>query len=1054
TARSLYARTESKLQSHPEIATQYNDFLREYLDLGHMEPVKEGEIPPYTPVYIPHHAVLRDSSATTKLRVVFNASCKTRDGTSLNDHLLIGPKFQQDLPAIIARWRQWRFVYSVDIAKMFRQILIDPIDADFQRLLWRPTPESPLQHFRLLTVTYGLASAPYLAMRVIKQLAMDDGPAFPAAVPIVEHSLYVDDALFGSDEIKELRAARDQLIGLMQRGGFQLRKWAANSPLLLEDIPGNQHELADHFIAADEALRVLGLSWQPHEDSFRFVTTQPVLTSPTRRSVLSFIAKLYDPLGWAAPVVIVAKILLQELWLLKGDWDDPIPQEFVQRWQNYISDLPRLDCIRVPRWTGQHKDNLWFEVHGFADASNRAYAAVTYLRVVHSSTNFQVSLLSAKTKVAPVKTLSIPRLELSAVVLLGRLLQWTKKSLGLSHVPIYGWTDSTIVLSWLKQHPSTWTTFVANRVSELQTSLPSISWNHVSSRENPADCASRGLSAAELASHKLWWSGPPWLKRASTSWPKHNPVMDATNAAQISVEERKSNAHHVNGELEWELLHKYSSWTRLVRITAYVRRFIANLKGRTASLPTKKLPIDVAELREAARFWVRLTQKIHFPKEWNAVSNNIPVSKSSSLNTLHPLMGTDSLLRLGGRLKNAALGYAERHPVLLPKNRVSELLIDQAHRATLHGGTQLTLRTLRQNYWILGGRGLVKRHIRQCVICTRYSARTSVQLMGDLPPPRVNPSPPFSHTGVDYAGPFGIISVVGRGQKPLKHYVALFICLATKAIHLETVEDYSTAGFLAAFYRFVSRRGLPTHMYSDNGTNFHGADKELRRHFRSVCADPALKDALTNDEIQWHFIPAAAPHFGGLWEAGVRSFKFHLKRVIGSRTLSKTEFATLLCQIEACLNSRPIAALTDDPNDMSALTPGHFIIGRPLVAVPEESVLDINANRLSRWQLVRAMQEQIWRSWSTDYLQSLQTRKKWSTPQSAVAVNDLVIVRNPLLPPSKWELARVVQVHPGSDGYVRVVTVRTANSQYKRPIAQICHLPVSSGSDALELKTP
>lgn len=1049
-ARSLYARTESRLRSRPEITVPYNEFLREYLELGHMEPVKESETPSYTPVYIPHHAILRDSSATTKLRVVFNASCKTRDGTSLNDHLLIGPKLQQDLPAIIARWRQWRYVYTADIAKMFRQILIDPVDADFQRILWRPTPESSLLPFRLLTVTYGLAPAPYLAMRVLKQLAMDEGHAFPAAAPIVENSIYVDDALFGADEIHASRTTRDQLIGLMQKGGFQLRKWAANSSKLLDDIPGNQHDHADHLLAKDETLKILGLSWLPREDFFRFVTSPPTTTNPTRRTVLSFIAKLYDPLGWAAPVVIVAKILLQELWLLKGEWDDPIPRDLAQRWLNYTSDLPQLEGVRIPRWTGQHRDNLWLEVHGFADASNRAYAAVAYLRVVHSLTNFQVSLICAKTKVAPVKTLSIPRLELNAVVLLGRLLLWIRKSLSLSHVPISEWTDSMIVLAWLRQHPSTWTTYVANRVSELQTSLATVSWNHVPSRDNPADCASRGLTAAELASHNLWWSGPPWLQRTSTSWPKHNPVIDTTITEQVSAEQRKSTAHHIDGAQEWELLHRYSSWTRLVRITAYVRRFVENLKKRISSLPKKGLPIEVSELREAAEFWFRLTQQTHFPKEWNEVTNDRPVSRSSSLRAFHPMMGTDSLLRLGGRLKNAAIGYTEKHPVLLPKHRVSELLIDHAHQTTLHGGTQLTLRTLRQKYWIIGGRNLVKAHIRQCVICARHSAKTSTQLMGDLPPSRVNPSPPFSHTGVDYAGPFGIIPVVGRGQRTVKHYVALFVCLATKAIHLETVEDYSTTGFLAAFNRFVSRRGLPSHIYSDNGTNFHGADRELRNHFRSVSLDPALQVALANDQIQWHFIPAAAPHFGGLWEAGVKSFKFHLKRVIGSRTLSKTEFATLLCQIEACLNSRPIAALSDDPYDLSALTPGHFLIGRPLVAIPEESVLDIDANRLSRWQLVRSMQEQIWRSWSKDYLQSLQVRRKWSVPQPAIAINDLVIVKNPLLPPSKWELARVIQVHPGSDGYVRVVTLRTANSQYKRPIAQICKLPVSSRHDTSE----
>ncbi|XP_070170685.1 uncharacterized protein [Polyergus mexicanus] len=226
-----------------------------------------------------------------------------------------------------------------------------------------------------------------------------------------------------------------------------------------------------------------------------------------------------------------------------------------------------------------------------------------------------------------------------------------------------------------------------------------------------------------------------------------------------------------------------------------------------------------------------------------------------------------------------------------------------------------------------------------------------------------------------------------------------------RAVHLEYVDDYATNGFLSAFRRFASRRGLPSDMYSDNGTNFQGADRELNTTFQRLVADPQIQDAIANDNI---------------------------------------EFATLLCQIEACLNSRPISALHDDPNDFSALTPGHFLVGRPLVSPPEESVLDIDSNRLSRWQQVRAILKQIWRSWSSDYLHTLQQRRKWRENKPELKINELVLLKNNLAPPSKWELARILDVHPGSDGHVRVVTLRTAKTTLKRPITQICQLPISS----------
>ncbi|XP_070170748.1 uncharacterized protein [Polyergus mexicanus] len=815
TAALLYSKLEQRLRKNPDLAKPYHSFLNEYKSMGHMESVSDENPTLNQAVYIPHHPVLRESSSTTKLRVVFNASCKTSNGSTLNNHLMTGPKLQRDLSSIILRWRQFRYVYTADIEKMFRQIRVHRDDVDFLRIFWRSNINSPIQFYRLLTVTYGTAPAPYLAMRVINQLAIDEGHSFPKAQTIVQDSIYVDDVLFGADEVPSLKESRDQLTKLMARGGFHLRRW---------------------------------------------------------------------------------------------------------------------------------------------------------------------------------------------------------------------------------------TTYVANRVSEVQTRLPSIKWNHVPSKENPADCASRGLSPAELRDFKLWWAGPAWLSSPSTAWPIHDKLKDQLEADRqiIETETRNTIVCHAQHNLEWQLPNEVSTWRRLIRVTARVQRFINNLKCRATNTNVNTTCLSAAELKEASLFWLRYVQQRHFPSEIQALNDKSLLPRSSSLLSLYPFLGKDKLIRLGGRIDHSSLSYDERHPIILPKHRISDLLIAQAHKASLHGGTQLMLRILRQNYWIISARTSVKSLIRSCVKCVRERARTSQQLMGNLPQPRVTPSAPFSHTGVDYAGPMNIIPSVGRGQRSKKYYVAVFICLSTKAVHLEYVDDYATNGFLSAFRRFASRRGLPSDMYSDNGTNFQGADRELNTTFQRLVADPQIQDAIANVNVKWHFIPPSAPHFGGLWEAGVKGLKFHLKRAIGSRTLSQIEFATLLCQIEACLNSRPISALHDDPNDFSALTPGHFLVGRPLVSPPEESVLDIDSNRLSRWQQVRTILEQIWRSWSSDYLHTLQQRRKWQENKPELKINELVLLKNNLAPPSKWELARILDVHPGSDGHVRVVTLRTAKTTLKRPITQICQLPISS----------
>ncbi|XP_018399614.1 PREDICTED: uncharacterized protein LOC108777272 [Cyphomyrmex costatus] len=263
----------------------------------------------------------------------------------------------------------------------------------------------------------------------------------------------------------------------------------------------------------------------------------------------------------------------------------------------------------------------------------------------------------------------------------------------------------------------------------------------------------------------------------------------------------------------------------------------------------------------------------------------------------------------------------------------------------------------------------------------------------------------------------------------------------------ELVSDYTSPTFIAAYQRFVSRRGLPTSMYSDNGTTFHGADRELSSAHAAAIRDPNFRNRLASDGTAWHFLPPASPHFGGLWEAGVKSVKHHLKRCIGLHTLTFEEMSTLLCRIEACLNSRPIAPVSDNIDDYHALTPGHFLIGTSLIAPAEPSVLDLSENRLSHWQMVQQMTEGFWRSWSGDYLHTLQQRPKWRVVQRLAKVGQIVLVRNPLAPPSQWELGRITACHPGDDNLTRVVTVKTSHSEYKRPIAKLCFLPVTINSE-------
>ncbi|GFT84604.1 integrase catalytic domain-containing protein [Trichonephila clavipes] len=315
--------------------------------------------------------------------------------------------------------------------------------------------------------------------------------------------------------------------------------------------------------------------------------------------------------------------------------------------------------------------------------------------------------------------------------------------------------------------------------------------------------------------------------------------------------------------------------------------------------------------------------------------------------------------------------------------------------------------------------------------------------MGNLPKHRVTLERPFFSCGIDYAGPVLIKCNKGRGTKSTKGYIALFVCLATKAVHIEAVGDLTTDSFIAALRRFSARRGAPRHIYSDNGTNFVGARRkldEIRKLWLSLPTNEAISYYLSKSSIYWHFIPPSSPHFGGIWESGIRSVKFHLKRVLGETILTFEELTTLLTQIEGLLNSRPLSYVNDsDIECISTLTPSHFLTGDVLLSVPEE--LPSASNHRDRWELLQNIKRGFWKKWSSEFISSLQPRKKWQDAQPNLKEDDIVLIKEEG-PPGTWPMARVLQVHPGNDGLVRVATVKTQDSVFKRPVHKLHKLPI------------
>ncbi|KAL0839852.1 hypothetical protein ABMA28_016477 [Loxostege sticticalis] len=1031
---------EKRLVRSPQLKDLYSDVIAEYLELGHMEKVPNNEIIKSDSVYLPHHAVVKMNRATTKLRVVFDASCRDNNGVSLNSELMIGPTLQSDLRHLVMRWRLHPVCLVANIVKMYRQILVASEDADYQRLVWRDTPEQLIEHLRMLRVTFGTAASPFLAVRTLHQIVYDEGKPFPIASERVLNFFYMDDLLTGCDTVLEGKQIYKEINELLSKGGFELQKWSSNNETLLKEISKEAETAGSNLeLKIDEIIKILGLTWNRRTDDFEYSVQLPPIVEPvTKRRVISDIAKMFDPMGWIAPAIIKAKIFIQQLWLSGIGWDEELPPKLLNDWITYRGDLTALTQFRLPRWIGMNKKCMKLELHGFSDASTDAYAAVVYARIVDESGTVRVTLITCKTKVAPIKQVSIPRLELCGATLLARLLREVAEVLKVPKTDLHAWTDSTIVLAWLSSHPSRWKTFIANRVAEILNILDRDQWSHVSSADNPADCASRGVNPSECEAIPLWKAGPAWLSDTNIEY-------NRSEVNDTDLEEKGKKACHVTREDEFELWTKFSSLQKIIRIIAYCLRFISKTKKSTEA---RTFPswLTSKELSKAIQISIKASQATCFAQEIKDIKLRGAVNKKSKLTTLTPFLDGEGILRVGGRLERADLSDDRKHPIVLPsKSHFTNLIIADAHQKTLHGGPQLMVNYLRSKYWILDVKNRTKLFLRKCVTCVRHAAQCRDQLMGQLPTARVTPIRPFYQSGVDYAGPIQIRTSKGRGHRAYKGYICLFVCMATRAVHLEAVTDLTSQGFLAAFKRFVSRRGHCADLYSDNGTNFVGAARELRTlvaQERSTISRE-IAESLATVGTTWHFIPPRAPHFGGLWESGIRSTKHHLKRVIGTETLTYEEMSTLLYQIEAYLNSRPLSQVSSNSHDPTPLTPGHFIIGEPLVLVPDANYETSSISSLKRWQLTQKMLQNFWRRWSSEYLTQFLQRHKWTNQTPEPKIGDVVLVKEDDLPPAKWLMGVITEKHKGLDNITRVVSLKCKDVIIKRPIVKLCVLPVA-----------
>ncbi|XP_065891666.1 uncharacterized protein [Dysidea avara] len=919
---------------------------------------------------------------------------------------------------------------------------------------------------RFTRVVFGVSASPFLLNATISYHLENYHDDHPDLVNTLKQSIYVDDVTYGADDNDDAYNLYSTSTKLFADGGFNLRKFVTNSSHLCQRLAAEQKlptevELYGCIMEEDATYtsnlligsipgghKVLGVSWDPVRDVLLFdirdIANSLHTLEPTKRTIVGFASRFYDPLGFLAPAIIMLKMFFQELCKVKLDWDEQLSREMLTKWKGLRSRFQGT-AITLPRCYFQFIDKQSPSIlYGFCDASAAVYAAVVYLCVSSQSAYF----VTSKTRVAPHSQQTIPRLELLSCLLLAKLMCHVFEALNtVIDVKIGScFTDSKVALFWIQGEGKQWKQFIHNRVTAIRQLVPVQHWAHCAGKNNPADLPSRGVSTKDLEKSLMWRHGPDWL-------PKFLPAdcSDEGSMPENCISEMKVNnpsSHTLLIATENPGIGKlincahYSKLQKLLRVTALVRKFAARFK-MVGDVALVDWVITASDLERAELDWItdsqnQLTSETNF-ELWK--------------HQLDLFVDKHNIWRCGGRLKKANILYGQKYPILLLKHHpLTTLIVQHAHERTLHSSVKDTLTEVRSKYWLVKGRQFIRKIIYQCVVCRKLEGQ---HYRAAPPPPlpefRVKGAPPFAYCGVDFAGPL-YIRVEDRSESS-KVWIALYTCCVTRAVHLELVPDMTTQTFLRSFKRFTARRGIPLQIISDNAKTFVSAALTLDK----MLSDPEVQQYMAGLKVQWRFNLEKAPWQGGFFERMVQSMKRCLRKTIGKSQLSLDELTTVLVQVEAILNSRPISYVSSEDLE-EPLTPSHSLSGRRLLCLPDgtdvnrvDEDFDITFQDLrDRAQNLTKALNQFWSRWREEYL--LQLRERYSTTDEVGVLRspipgEVVVIHDEDRPRTQWRLGRVSEVLKSSDDQIRGVVLKVNTngrlSTLRRPVTCLYLLEIA-----------
>ncbi|XP_065076509.1 uncharacterized protein LOC135700047 [Ochlerotatus camptorhynchus] len=1050
---------KKRMDKDPKLAETLHQKIADFVTKGYARRLTDEELkqPLQRVWYLPTFPVT-NINKPGKIRIVWDAAASAC-GVSLNSALLKGPDQLCELYTILIQSREGRIALTGDVREMFLQVLMRLEDQHCQRFFWFDD-DGNIVVYVLQVMTFGACCSPSSAQYVKNLNAERFKAENPAAVEVIQKRHYVDDMLVSVETEDEAIQLAQQVKKVHSKGGFEIRNWISNSKRAVEALQEEHTEEKNLDLSPELATeKVLGMWWCTDSDTFTYKVGwtrygQALLEGkrhPTKREMLRVLMSMFDPLGLIAHFLMYLKVLLQDVWRSGIDWDDEIDDALFDKWQTWLQVLPQVEQISIPRCyrTRTTPDCEDIQLHTFVDAGDNGMAAVCYLRFAQDDV-VECRLVAAKTRVAPLKFLSTPRLELQAALVGARLARSVSNALSVRISCCYYWSDSQDVLCWINSDHRRYSQFVAFRVSEILDTTEMKEWRYVPTDLNVADDGTKWKGLPDLAPKARWFNGPEFLQYLETDWPR-----SPTRTNSVNLELRPSVLTHFIAPEPIVSTSKFSSWKRLVKVVALVQRFPVNCRLKKLQKPIVSGPFSDRDISSAESYLIRQAQQEAYPDEIAVLrkqqqqqcsdqpSTSIP--KSSVLHQKTPWMDQNGILRMRGRI--AACHYAtedSKHPVILPRDHpTTKLIVAQYHQKYHHQNHETVINEIRQKYSIPKLRMTYTKVRRDCQRCKNDRVIPRPPIMADLPAARLAAfERPFTHTGVDFFGPYEVII----GRRVEKRWGMLATCLTIRAIHIEVVHSLNADSCVMAIRNFVARRGKPRVIYSDRCTNFIGANREMTEAEKLVSQEELMKEFI-DVNTSWEFLPPSSPHMGGSWERLIGSVKKNLMAILPARKLSDEVLRNLLTEIEGTVNSRPLTHVPVDDDSAPALTPNHFLLGASNGIKPLCTLDDSGAVLRQNWRLSQVQTNLFWKRWVSDYLPEITRRTKWFVHTKPIEVDDIVVIADPKMPRNCWPKGRIICTQPGRDGQPRSATVRTLTGIYERPVAKIAVLDVRRGTE-------